>query len=163
MSRRHETVVGRIPVLECLRARKRAAHKLFVLDGGRGLEDIVQAAGKLPVETHARTALERLAGGAEHQGVVLHADPLPVLKLDTWLAGVQTPDALAVVLDGIEDPHNFGAIIRSAAAFQAAGVIFGKRRAAPLSTAAVKAAAGGVEHVDLVQVPNIPRALGVLK
>lgn len=153
-------VFGRIPVLECLRARRRPPRRLYVLaSAARGLEEIIAAAAGVPVEETDRAGLDRLAAGGNHQGVVLHAEPTEVFDLVTWLERHPEPDAFAVMLDCVEDPQNFGAVIRSAAAFGAAGVLFGKDRAAPLSPAAVKAAAGGVEHVDLVQVTNLARAV----
>lgn len=152
-------VFGRIPVLECLRARRRPPRRLYVLASARGIDDILGAAKGVPVEETDRAGLDRLAAGGNHQGVVLRAAPTEVFDLETWLERHPEPDAFAVLLDCVEDPQNFGAVIRSAAAFGAAGVLFGKDRAAPLSPAAVKAAAGGVEHVDLVQVTNLARAV----
>jgi len=163
VSRRPDTVVGRIPVLECLRAAKRRPRKMAVLRSAKGLDPIIDMARGIPVEEVSREALDRMAGGATHQGVVLEADPLPVLRLDDWLHGPLAPGALVVVLDGIEDPHNFGAIVRSAAACGAAGVVFGKDRAAPLSATAIKAAAGAMEHVDLIRVTNLVRSIQALQ
>lgn len=156
-------MTGRIPVLECLRGGKRAARRLLVLQGARELDAILDAAKAIPVEVCPREAIDRLAGGMTHQGVVLEADPLPVLELDAWLRRDWDENAVALVLDGIEDPQNFGGIIRSAAAFGAAGVLFAKDRAAPLSPAVVKAAAGGVEYVDLVRVVNVARTLRAMQ
>ena len=163
MSDSRDTVVGRIPVFECLRAGKRPAHCLYVLSSAKGVEDIVEAASSVPIETVGRVDLDRLSGGVTHQGVVLHAAPLPVFSLDSWLATPRAPDPFVVVLDGVEDPHNFGAVIRSAAALGATAVIFGKDRSAPLSAAAAKAAAGAIEYVDLIRVTNIARTLAILQ
>ena len=157
-----ERVFGRIPVLECLRAGRRQAHRLFLLRGGRDLEAIRRAA-RVPVEEVARHELDLMAPGMAHQGVILEADPVPVRRMEDWARGPFAADAVAVALDGVEDPHNFGAVIRSAAACGACGVIFAKDRAAPLSPAAVKSAAGAVEYVDLVQVTNLVRSFGMLK
>lgn len=158
-----DTVIGRIPVLECLRARRRKALQLFLLDSGKGLEEIRRAAGHIPVQTMPRQELDRMAGGGTHQGAVLLANPLPIRPLPEWLARPLAEDAFIVILDCVEDPHNFGAIARSAAACGAAAVLFGKDRSAPLSPAAMKSAAGAMEHIDLVQVPNIARAADQLK
>lgn len=158
-----ERVVGRIPVLECLRAAKRSPRRLFLLEDSRGLEAIRDAAGTTPVAFEKRKNLDALSGGVVHQGVVLDADPLPLRSIEDWCSGPLDDDALIVVLDGVEDPHNFGAIVRSAAAFGAAGVVFGKDRAAPISPASVKSAAGAMEHIDLVRVTNLVRALKILK
>jgi 23S rRNA (guanosine2251-2'-O)-methyltransferase len=158
-----DTVVGRIPVLECLRAGKRRAHCLYVSSSAKGLEDITKAAAAIPIEQVGRTDLDRLADGVMHQGVVLHANPLPVLSLEEWLAREIDPNAFVLVLDGVEDPQNFGAMARSAAALGAAGIIFGKDRSAPISSATAKAAAGALEYIDLVRVTNLSRALEKLK
>lgn len=159
----YDTVIGRIPVLECLRARRRKALQLFILDSAKGLDEIRHAAGHVAVHTVPRQELDRLANGGTHQGVVLHANPIPVRPLAEWLARPLAEDAFIVILDCVEDPHNFGAIIRSAAACGASAVLFARDRSAPLSPAALKSAAGAAEHIDLVQVPNIARAADQLK
>ncbi len=152
-------VAGRIPVLECLRAGKRRAHRLYLLEGGRDLGPFRAAAGGLSIQECARRDLDVLAEGAVHQGVVLEADPLPLHEPALWLARETSPNAIVVALDGVEDPHNFGAIVRSAAAFGAQAVLFAKDRAAPVSPASVKSAAGAMEYVDLIQATNLARAL----
>jgi len=159
----HDIVIGRIPVLECLRARRRKALQLFILDSGKGLGELRDAARGIPVQEVSRQELDKYAKGATHQGVVLLANPIPVRPLNEWLARPLAADAFVIILDCVEDPHNFGAIIRSAAACGAAAVLFPKDRSAPLSPSALKSAAGAVEHIDLVQVPNIARAADQLK
>lgn len=156
-------VTGRIPVQEALRAGKRKAHCLYYLESGEGLEAIFEAAASIHAEACDRDTLDRLAEGLPHQGVVLDAEPLPIRRAEDWTAKTFPRDAIAVVLDGVTDPHNFGAIVRSAAACGACGVVFAKDRAAPVSTAATKSAAGGMEYVDLVQATNLARALDLLK
>ncbi len=156
-------VIGRIPVLECLRAGKRPARRLFVRAGAQDMEDIHAAAGRTPIEACDAGTLDRKSGGQMHQGVVLDAGPLPLLRLKAWLDRKAGQPALLCVLDCIQDPHNFGAIARSAAACGADGLMFGKDRSAPLSPTAAKSAAGGLEYIDLVQETNLPRALEQLK
>lgn len=158
-----ERIVGRIPVLECLRARKRPSHKLWVLEGARDINDVLAAAGRLPVQTCARRDLDTLSGGVLHQGVVLEVSPLPILNADDWSSGPFPEDAVVVILDGVEDPHNFGAIVRSAAACGAHAVLFGKHRSAPISPVSAKSAAGAMEYIDLVCATNLVRAMGALK
>lgn len=160
--RQGELITGRIPVLECLKARRRPARKLFVLGTGKGLDEIREAAKNLQIVEANRDLLDKISGEQVHQGVVLQAAPLPLIDLSVWIE--RSPaEAFCAVLDEIEDPHNFGAIVRSAAALGAAGVIFGKDRAAPLSPAALKSAAGAMEHMPLIQVTNISRAVDELK
>lgn len=155
-------VAGRIPVLECLRAGKRSARRLFLLESGKDLGPIRNAARNLPIQYCNRQQLDRMTHGAAHQGVVLEADPLPLHELKAWLPHAP-PDALLILLDRIEDPHNLGAIARSAAACGAAALIFGKDHAAPLSIAALKAAAGALEYLDLIQVGSLIRAVETLQ
>jgi len=158
-----QRITGRIPALECLRAGTRRARKLYLLGGGKGLDILRAAAASIPIEECDRRRLDQLSGGEMHQGVVLEADPLTVLTPEDWLAGPLPQDAIAVVLDGIEDPHNFGAIVRSAVAFGAAGILYAQDRSAPLSSVAVKSAAGAMEHARLVCAPNLVRVLEKLK
>ena len=158
-----EMVIGRIPVLECLRAARRPPRILHLLRNARGLAEIEELAVDIPVETHSRQELDQLANGATHQGVILFADPLPVMTLQEWLIQSEGRATLVVVLDGIQDPRNFGGIVRSASACGADAVIFPKDRAAPLSETAIKAAAGAVEHVNLVRETNLARAIAHLK
>ncbi|MCX5771720.1 MAG: 23S rRNA (guanosine(2251)-2'-O)-methyltransferase RlmB [Candidatus Hydrogenedentes bacterium] len=158
-----EKVAGRIPVLECLKAGKRKPHRLYVLEGAPGLDEIQRAAPGVPVVSMPRRELDQILPGAVHQGVILEADPLPVLKFESWLDHDHPSDAIVVVLDGVEDPRNFGAIVRSAAATGAQAVMFAKDRAAPISPVSVKSAAGAMEYLDLVQATNLARALDAMK
>lgn len=156
-------VYGRNSVLECLRAGRRRARKLHLLKGGDDFEAIRAAAPYVPVVETSRAELDRLSQGGVHQGVVLEADPLPVLDLKTWLAKPLAKDAVVVLLDGVTDPHNLGAIARSAAAMGASALVLSEDRAAPLTPTAVKAASGAMEHIDLVRVTNLTRCIVQLK
>lgn len=158
-----EFVIGRIPVLESLRARKREPRRLFLLRGAKGLDDIRASAGGTPVQECSRDELDRMVDGAVHQGVVLEANRLPVYQVDDWGRRDHPTDSVVVALDEIEDPHNFGAIARSAAACGARGILYGTRRAAPISPASLKSAAGAMEYIDLVETANLVRGLKTLK
>lgn len=107
--------------------------------------------------------LDRMVGAdAVHQGLVLHASPLPEPTLDHILQ--QNPDRwLFVVLDQITDPHNVGAILRSCAAFDVTAVIIPARNSVEYSGVLAKAASGAIEHVPLIRVTNLARALKTLK
>jgi len=153
-----EIVYGRTPTLECLRAGKRPGRRLYLLRDAKGLEALAAAARGLQTVYCTRQELDRIARGGAHQGAILEAEPLPVIELKAALAAA-TAESLFVALDGIEDPQNFGAIVRSASACGAGAVLFTKDRAAPISPAMVKAAAGAVEHVPLVRVTNLARAI----
>lgn len=146
------TVFGRNSVLECLRAGRRRAQALHILSGGEDLDEIRAAAQGVRIVEASRGDLDRLAKGGVHQGVVLEASPLPVLDLKSWLAKPIAKDAVVVLLDGVTDPHNLGAIVRSAVAMGAAAVMLPEDRAAPLTPTAIKSASGAMEHVDLVRV-----------
>ena len=114
------------------------------------------------VEVVTRDSLEREARHGVHQGVVADVEDLPEATLaDLTRADRGAP--LIVVLDGVEDPHNVGAIIRTIDAAGATGVVRQTRRAAPLDGAAAKSSAGAVHHVPVADVVNIARALEELK
>lgn len=159
----HQIVYGRNPVFACLKAGKRKAYALHLLRDGKNLDALRRAAEGVPVRECQRGELDKLARGGVHQGVILETDDLPVASFDDWVKRGLPENALLVVLDGVEDPHNFGAITRTACACGANAVIFAEDRAAPLSPVAVKSSAGAVEYIDLVRAKNLNRAMDALK
>jgi 23S rRNA (guanosine2251-2'-O)-methyltransferase len=108
------------------------------------------------VERVDRSVLDRLAKGERHQGVVVEAPPLRIVTLEDL---VVSENALVIALDELTDPHNFGAIVRSAVALGATGVVWPEDKSAPLSPAMARASAGAVEHARLCRVSSLPRAL----
>jgi len=160
-----DRIAGRIPVLECLRARRRKAQRLLILHGAKDLDAILEAAhhAAVPVEQCSRTDLDHQFPETIHQGVVLLVNPLPILSAEEWIKRSHPSDEVVIILDSVEDPHNFGAIVRSAAACGASAVIFGKDRSAPISPVSVKSAAGAMEYIDLIQATNIVRTLKGMK
>jgi 23S rRNA (guanosine2251-2'-O)-methyltransferase len=149
------------PVAEALRA-KRPLERILVAQGAGGprMQEIVDMARRaaVPVRFEPRGALDRLAGSRTHQGVVAMG---AANKYADFEAAVSAP--LVVVLDGVEDPHNLGAVIRTAHAAGAGAVIIPERRAAGVTDVVAKAAAGALEYLPITRVTNINRALEELK
>lgn len=123
---------------------------------------VAAAARGVPVRRVPAHALDTAARHGVHQGVVADAAPPPEATLEDLARGGGEP-ALIVVLDGVEDPQNVGAILRTVDAAGGTGVVRQSRRAAPLDGAAAKASAGAVHHVPVAEVVNIARALEALK
>jgi 23S rRNA (guanosine2251-2'-O)-methyltransferase len=150
------------PVLEALRARA-PLDRVLVASGASGarLQEIIDLCRELsiPLRFEPREALDRVAGSSVHQGVVALGAAREPAELESLLPGAQ----LLVLLDGVEDPHNLGAIIRSAHAAGADAVVIPDRRAAGLTPAVAKAAAGALEHLPVARVGNISRTLERLK
>jgi len=156
-------IYGINPVTEALRAGR--VTRLRVADrSDTRLKTLLSDAGRHHVEvSHVDAAtLDRLSRNGVHQGVVADVEVPRIETLDELVASASGP-ALLVVLDGVEDPHNVGAIVRTVDAAGAHGVVRQTRRAAALDGAAAKASAGAVSHVPIVDVVNISRALTQLK
>jgi 23S rRNA (guanosine2251-2'-O)-methyltransferase len=163
-------VYGVNPVLEALRARSDEVERLFITEGqlgSRAAAEILSRArdAGIRVERVVRERLATLADGGVHQGVVAELRGFRYAELEDLLAAAQASGRppLVVVLDGIQDPHNLGAIIRSAHALGAHGVVIGKDRAVSVTGVVAKASAGAVEHCPIARVVNISRALETLK
>jgi len=156
-------IYGINPVMEALRAGR--VTRLRVADRSDArLRALLSDAGRHHVEvSHVDAAtLDRLSRNGVHQGIVADVEVPRIETLDELVASASGP-ALLVVLDGVEDPHNVGAIVRTVDAAGAHGVVRQTRRAAALDGAAAKASAGAVSHVPIVDVVNISRALTELK
>ena len=156
-------IYGINPVVEALKAGRVTRLKVAGRDDAR-LKQIVALAGEggVRVERVEADVLQRDSRGGVHQGVVAELRAAREYSVADLVKGAQGP-ALVVVLDGIEDPHNVGAIVRSVDAVGASGVIRQTRRAAPLDSIAAKASAGAVAHVPVADVVNIARAIEELK
>lgn len=154
--------MGVNPVREALRA-ERALDKVLIAKGAAGprIQEIVELcrAGSVPVRFEARESLDRASNGAPHQGVIAFGAVHSYRELEEVIEGAQ----LLVILDGVEDPHNLGAIIRTAHAAGASAVVIPERRSAPLTETVAKAAAGAVEHLPVARVANVSQALEKLK
>jgi 23S rRNA (guanosine2251-2'-O)-methyltransferase len=156
-------VYGINAVTEALRAGRVRQIRVAGRDDRR-LQRLLDDAGLRGVRVHhvTRDVLERESDGAHHQGVIAEVTGLPVATLED-LARSDNRPPLVVVLDGVEDPQNGGAILRTVDAAGGTGVVRQTRRAAPLEGAAAKASAGAVHHVRVADVVNIARALDDLK
>ena len=167
-------VVGRNPVREALERRPAEIEKVLLQKGagGRPIDAIRRAASGagVAVQYVPQQRLERMAPGLNHQGALALAAPVAYRDLDALLAEI-APDLDAVrekkpillVLDGIEDPFNFGGILRSAVAAGADGVVVPKDHMAPLNAAALKASAGTATRIPVARTGNLAEALEALK
>lgn len=112
---------------------------------------------KIPVLAVPRARLDRLSGGSIHQGVAADAPPLRMVE---WHELKSRPNLLAIALDGVVDPQNFGAVIRSAVGIANAPIIWAESSSAPLTPATFRASAGAIEHAELCRVRSLHGALG---
>ncbi len=162
-----EFVFGRHAVAEALDARR--GNKLFIQEDARGtkIEALKAAAvsAAVPVQWVPKSKLDLLSGGQVHQGVVLGVTPYEYYDLDGLLDKVlsakQAPFLL--ILDSLEDPHNFGSILRTADATGVDGIIIPKHRAVGITSIVSKTSTGAVEHVPVARVTNLARAIQKLK
>ena len=152
-------LTGNHPIREALAARRRKLHELVVGPGSEGdaLCSLAEAAG-VPVRCEAP------GSGRDPDSLPrLEVGPLPELSLEALAASDTTGPRMLVALDGVEDPQNLGAIARVAEAAGAAGLLLTQRRAPPLSPAVSRASAGAIEWLPVARVPNLRRALKLLK
>jgi len=160
-------IYGINSVTEALKARGRAfewvgmAKERHDLRLQRLIEDCRKIG--IPVRFVQRTELDRMAGNAAHQGVVAVTSAKQYNDLDDVIEAKRGEYSLIVVLDGVEDPHNLGAILRTADAAGANGVVIPERRAAGVTGAVTKASAGASEHLPIAKVTNISRTVEELK
>jgi len=158
-------LAGIHPVMEALLAG-RPMERVLIVRGGKNprLQPVIDECRKLrvPVRFEARESLDRLARGAAHQGVVALAAEKGYANLEAILGQLDHP-GLIVALDGVEDPHNLGAIARTAHAAGADAVLLPQRRSAGLTETVSKASAGALEHLPIVRTANLNRELEGLK
>lgn len=164
----HEILYGRNAARECLRARRRHVYNLLladVLEPAAIIDEIIGLAGrsKIPVQRVPRKTLDNLAKG--HQGVALEVGRYPTVSVEDILARANklAEPPFLVALDHLEDPHNVGAILRTAEITGVHGVIIPRQRSAGVTPAVVNASAGAAEHIWLAEVPNLVQALVKLK
>jgi 23S rRNA (guanosine2251-2'-O)-methyltransferase len=155
-------LVGIHPVREALRAGRPLDRVLIAKGaGGPRIEELVALCRerKIPVRFEPREQLDRASNGAQHQNVVGYGSAEQYSTLEETMAG----GGMHVVLDGVEDPHNLGAIVRTAHAAGAAAIVIPERRAAGLTETVARVASGALAYLPVVRVTNIGRALEELK
>ena len=169
MSNNQNIVFGINPVLEKLKASADDILEILIAESSESpaLRQIAQEAkqrGLRMVPVQAR-ALDRLAGGYRHQGVVARVEAYHYLSFDELLqqASRETPTSWILVLDGLTDPRNLGALLRTAEAAGVSHVVIPKDRSVDVTPVVVKASAGATHHLHITKVTNLRRAIGELK
>lgn len=159
-----EIIYGLNSVMEALRGKRRAFELFIAGSHDRRLEKLLDLAEekRVPVRHRDKRDLARLCGTEHHQGVALRAERFAYADLADILESTGN-DRLVLVLDGVQDPHNLGALIRSAACAGADGVVIPKDRAVGVTATVEKASAGAVETIAIVEVTNIAQTLDELK
>ncbi len=164
-----DIIEGRNPILEALKAG-RAISKIWLAKNAERhgvIAEILHLAqtNRVPVEWVERAAIDRQTAGMVNQGIIAFASAKEYLDLDELLAipAEKKENPFFVILEGLEDPHNLGAILRTADAVGAHGVIIRERRAVGLTSIVEKAAAGAIEYVPVARVTNIPQTIETLK
>lgn len=160
-------IIGRNPVIEALKSG-RSIDKLLVAKGAEGsIKKIIGMAKEqgVPVTYAEKTALDRQSGGGVHQGVIAQVPSYEYAEVEDILARAEASGEppFIIILDNLEDPHNLGAIIRTAEAAGAHGIIIPKRKAVGITEVAAKASAGAVEYMPVAKVPNVAQAIDALK
>ncbi|MHC1722660.1 MAG: 23S rRNA (guanosine(2251)-2'-O)-methyltransferase RlmB [Aminipila sp.] len=160
-------IVGRNPVMEALRS-DREIEKLIVGKGAEGsIKKIVGMAKdkKIPITMADKAVLDRLSNGSPHQGVAAYVSSYSYCEVEDILevAERRGESPFVMILDNLEDPHNLGAIMRTAEACGAHGIIIPKRRSVGITDVVAKASAGAVEYIPCAKVSNIAQTIDSLK
>lgn len=160
-------IIGRNPVTEAIKSGRSIDKIIMQKDAEGSARKIASMAreSRIQLQYADRAALDRLCPGRPHQGVIAYAAAKAYAELSDVFAAAEAKgeDPLIIVLDGLEDPHNLGAVLRSADGAGAHGVVIPARRAAGLTETVAKASAGAIEYVPVVKVTNISRCLEELK
>ncbi len=161
-----DIIFGRQPVVEALRAGKRVIHNICLQEGTSGdiIQEILQLARSkgIPVEWNKRESLDKRTQG-HHQGVVAEVSSISFHGLDDFIDKLGVDPAIVVALDEIQDPHNVGAILRSAGFFGVSAAVVPKWRSAPVGETAARVSSGAIEHVPLIKVTNLVQAIKELQ
>jgi 23S rRNA (guanosine2251-2'-O)-methyltransferase len=165
-----DLVYGRNAVLEMLQAKRRQVYKLWIADtikeSGPVAEILACARQRqIPFQRTARRQLDKASGERHHQGLIAEASNYPYVTLDKILQTAQTANepAMLLLLDCLQDPQNFGALLRTAEAVGVHGVVMPSRRSVGVTPAVVSASAGAVEYLLVAQVTNLVQGIERLK
>jgi 23S rRNA (guanosine2251-2'-O)-methyltransferase len=164
-----EVLYGRNAVREALRAGRRKVYKLILAQGTKEtgiVADIAMLASKsgVPIQRVERQQLDKL-GNVNHQGVAIEASQYPYVELDEILAEADRRQEmpLLLILDCLQDPQNFGSLLRTAESVGVHGVVIPRRRAVGITPAVVNSSAGATEHLLIAQVTNLVQTMEELK
>lgn len=162
-----ELIFGRNPVTEALKSGREIEKILIQKGAGGSVGRILRMAKErgVPVRDESKANLDKKSAGASHQGVAAIISPYKYCPVEDILALAKKREEppFVIILDGLEDPHNMGAIMRTAECAGAHGVIVAKRRAAGITGTVAKASAGAVEYLPCARVANIARTVDMLK
>ena len=163
-----DLLLGRNAVREALKSG-RSINRILIAEGSHGgsISEIINLAKErhLILQSISTDRLDALCGGQRHQGIVAYAAPVDYVELDDILnlAKDRGEDPFIILLDELEDPHNLGAILRTADAVGAHGILIPKHRSCPLSSIVAKTSAGAVEYVPVARIGNVVQTLDELK
>lgn len=167
---RLELLYGRNSVREVLRAGRRHIYSVFLAAGTQqkgAVAEIISLAGRatIPVKQIDRKNMDDMAGAAKHHGVMAEAAPYPYVSLQDVIDSFESKPSppLVLILDYIQDPQNLGTLVRAAEGLAVDGIVIPERRAAGITPAVVNASAGATEHVQIVSVTNLVRAMKELQ
>ncbi len=163
-----DILLGRNAVREALKSG-RSINRLLIADGSHGgsMPEIFTLAKErhIIIQNVTNEKLEQICGGQRHQGIAAYASPVDYVELEDILniAKERNEDPFIILLDELEDPHNLGAILRTADAVGAHGILIPKHRSCPLSSVVAKTSAGAVEYVPVARIGNVSQTLEELK
>lgn len=166
--KQEDIVIGRHPAVEVLKS-ERDINKIFLQEGlsGGKIKEIQKLAKrhKIQISFVPKSKLDQISDGQNHQGVIVAASPVSYATIDELFAVAEQKEEqpFFLILDGIEDPHNLGSIMRTADAIGVHGIILPKRRAVGLTGTVAKASTGAIEHVPVARVTNLVRTIEELK
>jgi 23S rRNA (guanosine2251-2'-O)-methyltransferase len=158
-------VYGRNVIREIIDGNKREIHEIHMIDRIKEAGDILTAAKakNIKVIFETREKLNKFTGTEKNQGIAAVIDDVTTVSLEEFLCTHNDEKMTIAILDEIEDPHNFGAIIRSCEVLGVCGIIIPSRRSAPINDTVFKTSSGAIDLIDIIEVVNVNQAMEVLK